>query len=88
MKALLLRLPRRLRSLSPLRRRRSPLFPPMATTIPLIPAPVSRRCSPSDSNYAHVMIPAEANLMGFNTNAIKEAQVAYYKCANLPSAAR
>jgi len=30
----------------------------------------------------------QANVMGFNTNAIKESQVAYYKCANLPSAAR
>ena len=34
-------------------------------------------------NYAHVMPPSEASIGGFNVNAFKSAQAAYYKCAAL-----
>jgi hypothetical protein len=37
------------------------------------------------ANYAYVMAPGEANVVGgFNVNAFKDAQVTYYSCANLP----
>lgn len=36
------------------------------------------------ANYVYVMIPGEARVGAFNVNAFKDAQVAYYKCANLP----
>jgi len=35
----------------------------------------------------YVMVPSQASIGGFNVNAFKDAQVAYYKCSNLPSAA-
>lgn len=38
------------------------------------------------ANYAYIIIPGETSVMGFNVNAFKDAQVAYYKCANLPPA--
>ncbi len=38
------------------------------------------------ANYAYIIIPSETSIMGFNVNAFKDAQVAYYKCANLPKA--
>jgi hypothetical protein len=37
------------------------------------------------ANYAYIIIPSETSIMGFNINAFKDAQVAYYKCTNLPS---
>lgn len=37
------------------------------------------------ANYAHVMIPSESRVMGWDVNAFKSAQVAYYKCENLPA---
>ncbi|HSN18239.1 MAG TPA: hypothetical protein VLV87_08505 [Gammaproteobacteria bacterium] len=37
------------------------------------------------ANYAYVIIPSETSVGGFNTSAFKDAQVAYYKCASLPS---
>lgn len=37
------------------------------------------------ANYVYVMIPGEARVGAFNVNAFKDAQVAYYKCANLPA---
>jgi hypothetical protein len=37
------------------------------------------------ANYAHVMPPSDASIGGVNINAFKDAQVAYYKCASLPS---
>ncbi|HKI63496.1 MAG TPA: hypothetical protein VKA16_02600 [Burkholderiales bacterium] len=36
------------------------------------------------ANYANIMIPSEARLMGFNLHAFSDARVAYYRCANLP----
>ena len=36
------------------------------------------------ANYAYIMAPGEAKVGGFNVNAFKDAQVAYYNCANLP----
>jgi len=39
------------------------------------------------ANYAYIMAPAEASVGGFNVNAFKDAQVAYYACSNLPPAA-
>ena len=36
------------------------------------------------ANYVYVMVPGEARIGGFNVNAFKDAQVAYYKCASLP----
>lgn len=37
------------------------------------------------ANYAYVIIPSETSVMGFNVNAFKDAQVAYYKCTSLPA---
>jgi hypothetical protein len=34
------------------------------------------------------MIPSEMSFGGFNANAFKDAQVAYYQCKTLPAAAR
>jgi hypothetical protein len=39
------------------------------------------------ANYVYVMVPSQASIGGFNVNAFKDAQVAYYKCSNLPAAA-
>jgi hypothetical protein len=36
------------------------------------------------ANYVYVMVPGRASVGGFNVNAFKDAQVAYYKCADLP----
>lgn len=36
------------------------------------------------ANYAYVIAPSEKSIGGFNVNAFSGAQVAYYKCANLP----
>jgi hypothetical protein len=42
--------------------------------------------APSKSaNYAYVIIPSETSVGGFNVNAFKDAEVAYYKCGSLPS---
>ncbi|HET7308364.1 MAG TPA: hypothetical protein VFK24_11225 [Gammaproteobacteria bacterium] len=38
------------------------------------------------ANYAYVMIPAQKSILGFNVNAFDDAQVAYYRCAQLPAA--
>lgn len=40
------------------------------------------------ANYAYIMAPGEASIGGFNVNAFKDAQVAYYKCTSLPAASR
>ncbi len=40
------------------------------------------------ANYAYIMAPGEASVGGFNVNAFKDAQVAYYKCTGLPAASR
>jgi len=37
------------------------------------------------ANYVYVMVPGEARIGAFNVNAFKDAQVAYYKCTNLPA---
>ena len=37
------------------------------------------------ANYADIIIPSETSIMGFNINAFKDAQVAYYKCTALPA---
>ena len=39
-------------------------------------------------NYAHVMPPSETSIGGFNINAFKGAQAAYYKCGSLPASAK
>jgi hypothetical protein len=39
------------------------------------------------ANYAYIITPSETTVGGFNVNAFKDAQVAYYKCANLPASA-
>lgn len=36
------------------------------------------------ANYVYVMVPGRPSIGGFNVNAFKDAQVAYYKCADLP----
>src|SRR5256885_16967699 len=36
------------------------------------------------ANYVYIMTPGEAKAGGFNVNAFKDAQAAYYKCASLP----
>lgn len=36
-------------------------------------------------NYAHLMPPSEASIGGFNVNAFKSAQAAYYRCGALPA---
>ena len=38
------------------------------------------------ANYAYIMPPAEVGVGGFNVKAFSDAQVAYYKCASLPTA--
>ena len=38
------------------------------------------------ANYVDVMVPGEASVMGFNVNAFRDAQVAYYRCDSLPPA--
>jgi hypothetical protein len=40
------------------------------------------------ANYAYIMAPGEASIGGFNVNAFKDAQVAYYRCTSLPAAGR
>ena len=37
------------------------------------------------ANYADVIIPSQTSVMGFNVNAFKDAEVAYYKCSSLPA---
>ena len=37
------------------------------------------------ANYANIVIPSEASIMGFNVNAFMDAEVGYYKCGNLPA---
>ena len=37
------------------------------------------------ANYAYVMTPASVTFGNLNLNAFADAQVAYYRCANLPS---
>ena len=37
------------------------------------------------ANYVYVMVPGEARIGAVNVNAFKDAQVTYYKCANLPA---
>jgi hypothetical protein len=37
------------------------------------------------ANYAYVMAPAQFGIGSLNLNAFSDAQVAYYKCANLPA---
>jgi len=36
------------------------------------------------ANYVYIVTPGEAKVGGFNVNSFKDAQAAYYKCANLP----
>jgi hypothetical protein len=36
------------------------------------------------ANYAYVMTPAKVTFGNLNVNAFADAQVAYYRCANLP----
>lgn len=37
------------------------------------------------ANYAYIIAPSEMSFGGFNVNAFKDAQVAYYRCAGLPN---
>jgi hypothetical protein len=36
------------------------------------------------ANYAHIMPPSDTSIGGVNINAMKDAQVVYFKCASLP----
>jgi hypothetical protein len=38
------------------------------------------------ANYAQIMTPAQVTFGMLNVNAFSDAQVAYYRCANLPGA--
>jgi hypothetical protein len=38
------------------------------------------------ANYAYIMAPAQIGIGAVNVNAFSDAQVAYYKCNNLPGA--
>jgi len=38
------------------------------------------------ANYAYVMAPGQTSIGAVNVNAFSDAQVAYYKCSNLPAA--
>jgi hypothetical protein len=59
-----------------------------ASAIEKITAVAVERAPVKGANYAHVIIPSEMRFGGFNANAFKDAQVAYYQCASLPAAAR
>lgn len=37
------------------------------------------------ANYAYIIAPSETSIMGFNVNAFRDAEVAYYRCNNLPA---
>lgn len=37
------------------------------------------------ANYGYLMAPAETGIMGFNVSAFRDAQIAYYRCSNLPA---
>lgn len=37
------------------------------------------------ANYAYIMAPAQFGIGSLNLNAFSDAQVAYYKCGNLPA---
>src|SRR5258708_3565621 len=39
------------------------------------------------ANYAYIMAPAQMGIGSVNLNAFRDAQVAYYKCSNLPRGA-
>lgn len=39
------------------------------------------------ANYAYIIAPSETSIMGFNVNAFSDAEVAYYRCENLPESA-
>jgi len=39
------------------------------------------------ANYAYIMAPAQMGIGAVNVNAFSDAQVAYYKCNNLPGTA-
>ena len=39
------------------------------------------------ANYAYVMAPGQMSIGAVNVNAFSDAQVAYYKCAHLPTPA-
>lgn len=39
------------------------------------------------ANYAYVMTPAQVTFGMLNVNALADAQVAYYRCSNLPGGA-
>lgn len=43
------------------------------------------RAAARGANYAHVMPPSDTSIGGININAMKDAQVAYYKCGALPA---
>jgi len=40
------------------------------------------------ANYAYIMAPASFGIGSLNLNAFSDAEVAYYRCTNLPAAAR
>jgi hypothetical protein len=58
------------------------------TAIERVTSVAVERAPGKGANYAHVMVPSEMSFGGFNANAFKDAQVAYYQCASLPAAAR
>jgi len=40
------------------------------------------------ANYAYIMAPASFGIGSLNLNAFSDVEVAYYRCANLPAAAK
>jgi hypothetical protein len=57
-----------------------------AAAIEKITAAAVERAPAKGANYAHIMVPSEMRFGGFNANAFKDAQVAYYQCGSLPAA--
>ena len=57
-----------------------------AASIQKVTATAVEKAPARSANYAHVMIPSESRVMGWDVNAFKSAQVAYYKCEDLPAA--
>ena len=46
------------------------------------------RAPQKGANYAHIMTPSQVTVGIVNVNAFRDAQVAYYRCANLPAVKR
>jgi hypothetical protein len=47
----------------------------------------AERAASQNANYVHVMLPGDVGVMGVTVTAFSDAQVAYFKCTNLPTSA-